>query len=227
MLSETQQNPAGEEWASAAKRPPETLRRLNEKIAFQQSRRKPRSSLAGRQPTACPDCETSWVGMSRRGACPTCGFAYDENTRSWAGRRRARLGTPILISVVAVTLGVMYFRIPWVIVPIAVLLPLFLGRTIYDLLVTRDGRFIATTPAGVMYRIGSHKTRTIAWDRVLLVEATAYKMPVFKVHHKTGAKRIRVDRAIRTCRDGCEFAVAVEDGVKRYGGSSAGGQCDL
>lgn len=166
----------------------------------------------------------SWVGLARRGACPTCGFVYDENTRAWAGRRRARLGTPLLISAVAITIGVMYFRVPWLIIPIAVLLPIYLAKTVYDLLVTRDGRFIATTPTGVLYRIGSHKTRTIAWNRVVLVEATAYKMPVFKIHAKKQAKRIRVDRAIRNCRDGCEFAVAVEDGMRRYAGKTAGSQ---
>lgn len=199
------------------KAPPATLRKLNEKIAYQQSHRKRRSALAGRQPTSCPDCEETWVGMSRRGACPGCGFVYDENTRAWAGKRRTRLGTPLVLSTVAITLAVMYYDISFVVIPIVIGLPLYWAWAVYDLLVTRDGRFIATTPVGILYRIGSHKTRRILWHRVVLVEATAYKMPVFKIHHKKRVKRIRINKAIRNCRDGCEFAAAVEDGVRRYG----------
>ncbi len=203
--------------AAPANRPTaSTLRKLNEKIAYQQSRKKPRSTLAGRQPTSCPDCEEKWIGLARRGSCPACGLVYDENTRAWSGRRRARLGTPLLVTAVVIALCVMYYDVFWVVVPAVLLIPAYLGWVIYDFLVSRDGRFIATTPVGVLYRIGSHKTRKIAWDRIVLVEATAYSMPVFKVHHKKRVRRIRINKAIRHCRDGCEFAVAVEDGVKRY-----------
>lgn len=221
MVFETQQDHI-QPPVPAAKQPSPTLRKLNEKIAYQRSRRKKRSALAGRQPTSCPDCEETWVGLARRGACPACGFVYDENTRAWSGSRRSRLGTPILLSAVAIALGVMYYRVPYVIVPIVALLPIYLAWTIYDLLVTRDGRFVATTPRGVVFRIGSHKTRTIPWNRVVLVEARAYTMPVFKIHHKKGVKRVRVRRAIRNCRDGCAFAAAVEDGMKRYATKGGG-----
>ncbi|MCA9254487.1 MAG: hypothetical protein KDA33_02570 [Phycisphaerales bacterium] len=221
MLSQAEQQYAGDDGELSPRGLPETLRRLNQKIAYQKSQKRRRSALAGRQPTACPDCEASWVGLARRGACPDCGLVYDENTRAWTGRRRARLGTPILITIVALVVAVMYFRVVWVAAPLAILAPLYLGFTIYDFLVTRDGRFIATTPRGVLYRIGSHKTRTIPWHGVVLVEATAYKMPVFKIHHKKRAKRLRINRAIRNCRDGCAFAAAVEDGIKRYAGRPA------
>ena len=202
---------------------PATLRLLTKKIAYQQSRRKKRrSALPGRQPTRCPDCDETWIGLARRGQCPACGLVYDENTRAWSGRRGVRLGTPIVLSLLSIFLVVMYVDIWWVVVPAAIIVPTYWAWTIYDYLVARDGRFIATTPGGVVYRIHSHKTRTIPWDRVIFAEATAYRMPVFKVHGAKQAMRIRVHRAIRNCRDGCEFAVAVEDGVKRYGKSEPG-----
>lgn len=217
MVFDFEQSNSSAELAPDSRPESTTLRRLNEKIAYQKSRRKPRSTLGGRQPTSCPDCEEPWIGLSRRGACPACGLVYDENTRAWHGRRRARLGTPLLLSAVGITLAIMYYNIVYVVLPMAVIVPLYLGWTIYEWLVTRDGRFIATTPVGILYRIGSHKTRKIPWNRVVLVEATAYKMPVFKIHHKGRVRRLRINRAIRTCRDGCEFAAAVEHGMKRYG----------
>lgn len=195
---------------------PVTLRRLNEKIAYQQSHKKKRSALPGRQPTRCPDCEETWVGLARRGSCPACGLVYDENTRAWSGRRGVRLGTPILVTLLSILLVVMYVDVWWLVAPVAILVPVFWAWTIYDYLISRDGRFIATTPAGVVCRIRSHKTRTIPWGLVIFAEATAYRMPVFKVHGKKRAVRIRVNKAIRNCRDGCEFATAVEDGLKRY-----------
>ncbi len=200
--------------------PTPTLKKLNAKIAYQQSRKPARSGMPGRQPTRCPDCETSWVGLPRRGQCPECGFVYDENTRAWSGRRRIRPGTPMLLSLVSLALAVMYYDVGWVLVAVGLFLPGYLAWAVYDMLVARDGRFIATSPAGVVFRLRSHKTRTIPWSRVIFAEATTYRMPVFKVHGEKRTVRIRVHLALRNCREGCEFAAAVEDGIMRYSAGS-------
>ena len=202
---------------SAPAAPPRTLQRMHEKIRYQQQHKKPRSPLPGRQPTSCPDCEAIWIGLPRRGKCPDCGLIYDEHTRGWRGKRSGNIAGAILASVIAI--GAMIVLAPpwWAILLVVFALLGYIAYAVYDMLIAQDGRFIATTPRGVVCRIRSHKTRVIPWGKVVLAEASAYRMPTFKIHGKDRAQKLNVKKALRSFRDGCEFAVCVEDGIKRYG----------
>jgi len=197
--------------------PPRTLQRMHEKIRYQQQHKKPRSPLPGRQPTSCPDCDVTWIGLPRRGKCPDCALVYDEHTRAWRGKRGGNIGGPIFAMVISV--GVMIMLAPpwWVVVLVALALIGLIAYAVYDMLIAQDGRFIATTPRGVVCRIRSHKTRVIPWGHVVFAEASAYRMPTFKVHGKNRAQRVNVKKALSSFSDGCAFAVCVEDGIKRYG----------
>lgn len=213
--------------AGAAAREASTGAFSGDRAAWARSRRRParraaRIPVPGRQPRNCPVCERSLVGLPVEGTCPDCRFAYDRHTRSWTGHNALRLGTPIVLTAVGTACLALYWQVAWVFWPLLIALPLYAAWTTWDTLVRMDGRFAAVSPVGVHFRLRRLGVRTIPWERVVSVTASACRKPrlAYLSRHawlnRLGARQVNLSPAFACMADGCEFAYAVNEGRRRF-----------
>ncbi len=181
-----------------------------------------RLRVPGRQPRRCPVCEISLLGLPVGGRCPQCSFPYDRHTRAWTGRNDLQLGTPIVFVALSLAALALWWHVAWVFWPVVLGVPLVAAWKTWDTLVRMDGRFAAVSPEGVHFRRYRLGTEIIPWQRIVSVSASVCRMPrlAYLSRHdwmnRGGARQINLGPCFRTPGEGCEFAYAVSEGIRRY-----------
>jgi len=197
----------------------------------------------------CPKCEYRLTGLpaeSRR--CPECGFEYDEFSRCWEDsnpwsfKKMIGAWTTGILFFVFLWSWISLFRllraaeliaqslppdlrVPLPTWPLLMMMAVFVAvMGVESCLLWRAAyrrSFVATTPRGIVFRLGKPKIRTVPWHKVTRVTFNQMARPISAQLKVRGsrwfASPIGFWWALKSSKEVREFAQAVEDGKRRYG----------
>lgn len=176
--------------------------------------------MTTRPPKICPECERDLNDVAIPGNCPECGLPLDDQTQVWRSRQgwQHHVLTNGLLGLglggfVALAELVSLGEVPNPFYPITIALAASLaGILVRRILSGRlSGRFVATTPRGVL--IGTRpRTRLVPWDDIRGV-ATRGRVP--QIRRRESSINIPLEDVFESPEEVNDFRVTVDQQRRR------------